>query len=466
MIYIVSAIFSFLMLYYLALVLQLNSYKFKRVIFNFAKKRWHFYYLIAPFLLYVITCDINHYLALALMIVYLIALVLLAKNIDKPLVFTARIKRLFAFNLLGVLIFSPLHFYYKLDPHTLDILAFAFICSYICEYFINKGFYNKAYEKITKLNNCKVVLITASYGKTSIKHFLAQITQNHFKIHYAKGSINTTLGLIKDINENLEPDTELLIIEAGARKQGDILEITKLVRPHYVIIGQIGTAHLEYFKNIENTRATKKEALQSERLELAITHSSVNETTSYDDGLSDINASLDGLSFKYKGEDYFANLLGSFNASNLAACISLAKALGLSYEQLKEEVKNIKPTAHRLEIISKEPKFIIDDGFNGNYDGMSDSYKIIKDYKAGKRVLVSPGIIEASDELNIKLCEVINECFDLAIITSESNALIYDENLKIDKIILKDKAELIDTLANNTKEKDLIIFSNDAPNYI
>ncbi|MBZ8007403.1 UDP-N-acetylmuramoyl-tripeptide--D-alanyl-D-alanine ligase [Campylobacter sp. RM9334] len=466
MIYIVSFAFSFLMLYYLALVLQLNNYKFKRVLFNFSKKRWHFYYLIAPFLLYVITCDINHFLALGVAIIYLLALIILAKNIDKPLVFTARIKRLFLFNLLGAFVFTPIHFYYKLDPHTLDIIIFAFLLSYICEYFVNKSFYNKAYNKISNLKDCKVVLITASYGKTSIKHYLASITQNYFKIHYAKGSINTLLGLIKDINENLDPNTNLLIIEAGARKKGDIEEITKLVRPHYVIIGQIGTAHLEYFKNIENTKEVKKEALKSTRLELAITHSSVGESFSYDSALSEIKASLDGLSFKCNDEKYFANLLGSFNASNLCACIYLAKALGLNYEQICKEIANLKATEHRLQIISREPKFIIDDGFNGNYDGMSDSYRIIKDYNLGKKVLVSPGIIEASEELNKKLCEVINECFDLAIITSETNARIYDENLKIKKIILKDKAKLIETLANETKEKDLIIFSNDAPNFI
>ncbi len=464
--YIVSFVFSNLALYYLATVLQLNSYKPIRAILHFSKVRWHFYFFIAPFLLYVITCSINWYLPILVTATYFVSLFLWAKNLDKKLVFTARIKRLFAFNILACIILIPLHFYFKTSPHVLDILLLAFIASYISEYFVSLSFYNKAYKKISNLKDCKVILITASFGKTSIKHYLASILSTKYKVHFAKGSVNTLLGLIKDINDNLELDTKYLIIEAGARKKGDILEITKLVRPHFVIIGEIGTAHLEYFKNIENTLKTKKEALQSSRLELAITHSSVKENLNYDDDLKDIKASLDGLSFIYQGDYYYANLLGSFNASNLAACINLAKHLGFSANELKDILKDIKATEHRLQIISKEPKFIIDDGFNGNFNGMSDSYLIVKDYKKGRRVLVTPGIIEASEELNIKLCGVINECFDLAIITSELNAKIYDENLKIDKIILKDKSKLIETLANNTKENDLVLFSNDAPNHI
>ena len=128
-------------------------------------------------------------------------------------------------------------------------------------------------------------------------------------------------------------------------------------------------------------------------------------------------------------------------------------------------MSQIKSVEHRLELISKEPKFIIDDGFNGNFKGMSASYELCKHYK-GRKILVTPGIVEVNEEENIKLCKIINECFDLAIITASINAEIFKNELKIQTLILKNKAELVETLAQYTQNGDLILFSNDAPSYL
>lgn len=464
--YILSYLFSFLMLYYISTLLQWNNYKIKRVFFNFHKIRWHFYFLIAPFLLYVLSFKINIFISLLIFIIYFICIFLWARFLDKKLVFTKRIQRLFFLNIFLGLIFSYLHYINQFDAHILDYLFLSLIFSYIIEKFLNIYYYKKAKNKINSLKNCKVILITASYGKTSIKHYLAQILSKKYRVHYAKGSINTTLGLCNDINNNLDTNTQILIIEAGARKKGDILEITKLTQPHFVIIGQIGTAHLEFFKNKENILNCKKECLQSSRLEYKICHSSVSKEYAYDLEVSDITATLDALNFTINHIKYTANLLGEFNAYNLAACIKLALKLNFNYEELQNIIKNIHATEHRMQIITKTPKFIIDDGYNGNYDGMSQSYNLISSYNKGRKILVSPGIIEVNKEINVKLCKIINQCFDFAIITGSLNAKIFEENLTIKKIILKNKDELQNILAKHTKENDLILFSNDAPKFI
>ncbi len=464
--YVLSYLFSFLMLYYISTLLQWNNYKIKRVIFNFHKPKWHFYFLIAPFLLYVFSFKMHIAISILIFIAYFICIFLWARFLDKKLVFTKRIQRLFALNAFLALIFSYLHYVNNFDAHILDYLLLSLILSYMIEKFLNIYYYNKAKNKIQSLKDCKVVLITASYGKTSIKHYLAQILSKKYIVHYAKGSINTTLGLCSDINNNLKDDTQILIIEAGARKKGDILEISNLVQPHFVIIGQIGIAHLEFFKSKENILECKKECLQSTRLEYKICHSSANEECAYDLEVSDIKSSLEALSFKMNNTQYTANLLGEFNAYNLAACIKLALKLDFSNEELQNIIKNIQATEHRLQIITKTPKFIIDDGYNGNYDGMSQSYHLVSSYNKGKKILVSPGIIEVNEDINIELCKIINQCFDFAIITGSLNAKIFEENLTIDKIILKNKDELQNTLAKYTKENDLILFSNDAPKFI
>lgn len=96
---------------------------------------------------------------------------------------------------------------------------------------------------------------------------------------------------------------------------------------------------------------------------------------------------------------------------------------------------------------------------------MSASYKLCKNYK-GRKVLVSPGIVEVDKDENVKLAKIINECFDLAIITAQVNADIFKKELKIKTIILKEKADLVKVLAKETQQGDLILFSNDAPSFM
>lgn len=193
----------------------------------------------------------------------------------------------------------------------------------------------------------RIILITASYGKTSIKNFLYELLKDEFNCHKTPRSVNTLAGLMKDVNENLTQQTQIYIAEAGARLKGDIKEITDFLNPHIVIVGEIGAQHIEYFKSIENIRATKLEALHSKRLEQAFVHSSTlksadDKTQIYDAGLKDVSADFDGIKFSLDGEIYTSPLLGKFNAANLAACIKVAKFLGLGDENIKKSLQNCK----------------------------------------------------------------------------------------------------------------------------
>jgi UDP-N-acetylmuramoyl-tripeptide--D-alanyl-D-alanine ligase len=85
----------------------------------------------------------------------------------------------------------------------------------------------------------------------------------------------------------------------------------------------------------------------------------------------------------------------------------------------------------------------------------------------GRKVIVTPGLVESSDELNIELIEEINKVFDIVIVTGALNAGLFDEHLKVEKkVILNDKSKLTETLAQLTASGDVILFANDAPNFI
>lgn len=479
--------------FYLISTLQWYSYKLERVCFHFSKPLWHFCYFILPTLAFVFAPLM---LFIPLFIIYLIFLFLWQRKLDKKLVFTRKVKVFFI--LLGV--FSVLFYalkFFILPPFSLAQLHliklnedFIYLLQVLSSLFLllplvlaliflkifsllEERFYiKKAREKLAQMKDLKIILITASFGKTSIKNFLYELLSPDFRVHKSARSINTLLGIVADINSNLNENTQIYIAEAGARKKGDILELTELLNPQIVIIGEIGSAHLEYFKSEENIRKTKLEALNSKCLQKAYLHSSTqiaenNQFIIYDKRLKNVRASLDGLDFEVllneKWQEFKSRLLGSFNAQNIT--VSLLCASDLGAKDLKERVLNLKSVEHRLQIISKSPKFIIDDGFNGNFKGMSASYELCKTY-TGRCVVITPGIVEVNKEQNIALAKIIDECFDLAIITGALNAEIFEENLTIEKIILENKADLVKVLAAHTKNGDLILFSNDAPNFM
>ena len=301
-----------------------------------------------------------------------------------------------------------------------------------------------ARKKLAQVPSLTIIQITASYGKTSIKNFLYQILKSDFRCYKTPRSVNTLAGLVRDVNEALPADTQIYIAEAGARLSGDIAEITEFLAPQIVVVGEIGAQHIEYFKSIENIRKTKLEALTSARLKHAFLHSCTQKSadervTIYDEGLQIHGADLDGIKFSLslsddesgascensaphietsaaesegqgglsedangahrecnaeqekrenqdkrtsEGErhEFFAPILGKFNAANLAACIKIARFLGLSADKIKSRVAHVSAIEHRLARLDAGGKIIIDDSFNGNLSGMLQSYELMRSY--------------------------------------------------------------------------------------
>lgn len=465
-----SMIFALALSFYLITCFQWFSYKFKRVVFNFTRPLWHIFFVIIPITLYYTT---GKWFFIYFYFAFLPSIYLWHKKLDKKLVFTARVKRFFLIFFVAIVLYNTLSFI-KFNIFAKDILlpiVVAFVFSSLFEKYIAYRYMRLAKSKLDKFSDLKIVLVTASYGKTSIKNFLFELLKDKFNCHKTPRSVNTLVGIIKDINENITNDTQIYIAEAGARLRGDICEIAKFLNPHIVIVGQIGEQHIEYFKNIENIRQTKLEALNSSRLEMAFLHSSTLKDIEknieiYDTNLKDVSADLSGIEFSLDDKIYKTSLLGKFNATNLAACIKVAKFLKVDEKNIEKSLKNLCNIEHRLVRMDAGGKIIIDDSFNGNFEGMSSSYELVSTYPK-RKVLVTPGIVESTALQNENLSKIINEVFDIIIITSPLNAQALMKHLnKTQIVILKDKNKMQEMLLKHTSSGDLILFSNDAPSFM
>ncbi len=467
--------------YYFATALQWYSYKLKRVIFHFSKPIWHIWFFALPLSMIGIAGIFEKPIWAGLyLFIFMFYFASWVKKLDKKLVFTARVKRLGGiFAALMAPPFLLLHADYQLASAIIAIFGAYYISAIIETKIIAKGFETKALTKLGSINPI-VIAVTASYGKTSIKNFAAHIISKKFRTYATPASVNTTMGIIKDINDSLPEDTEIYIVEAGARAEGDIAEITSLVEPKYVVIGKIGEAHIEYFKTTEKIQATKAEILGSKNLQKAFVFENVtargeNITVyGYEDGIKikNVSSSLtNGLLFEVEIDGQTQafcapNLLGNFNATNITASILLAKELGMDIDSIKRAVESLPSVAHRLQKIVVGEKIILDDSFNGNIDGIKEGIELCRVHPHQK-VIVTCGLVESRDELNIELAKLIDEVFDVAIITGELNKKLFDENLsKCEKLFLSDKNELENMLKEKTAPNSVVYFANDAPGYI
>ena len=460
--------------WYLITNLQWYSYKLSRVIFKHKKQMWHLLYFILPLFAYYLT---GNYFWLFFILGYIPALYFWQKKIDKKLVFTPRVKRFFLFLAFATIFQDALCLLSdrcELFGVILPLLG-ALAASYLFEKMLFLSFKNRAQKKLEGMKDLQIVAITASYGKTSIKNFLYQILSPHFNTYMTPRSVNTLGGLVRDVNEDLPTATKVYIAEAGARLPGDIDEIAKFLNHDYAIVGSIGAQHIEYFKTLENIRNTKMEILHSDKLKHAFVHASAAISPSaqveeFGKNIQNIQATLEGLRFdimiEEKLEHFETPLLGAFNAINLTASIMIAQKLGVDLKDIRKSLTKLTQVEHRLQKIEAGGKLIIDDSFNGNFEGMSASYELARSYK-GRKVLITPGIIESDEESNAALAEIMDDVFDKVIITGAANAEVLANNIhKADKVIMRDKSKMEEILAAETTVGDLILFSNDAPTFI
>lgn len=464
--------------FYLILNLQWYNYRLNRVLFHHKKYLWHLLYFVVPLAAYYLT---GKYFWIYFYFGLLPALTLWYRRIDKKLVFTARVKRFFLFLAFAVVVGDLLcmslqkcHIYPVILP-----LFFALGASLLFEKMLFKSYYNEAKRKLDRMreaNGLQIVAITASYGKTSIKNFLWQILKSGgYDTYKTPRSVNTLAGLVKDVNTELPENTKVYIAEAGARERGDIDEIARFLEHDYAIVGNIGPQHIEYFKTLENIRNTKMEILNSPKLKKAFVHESAhvkpdNRVELFGNHIKNIRATLEGVSFDLeidgREEHFEAPLLGAFNAVNITAAILAAKALGMPVDAIRRAVSRLEPVEHRLQKIEAGGKIIIDDSFNGNLEGMTASYTLVESYP-GRKILVTPGVVESDEATNIQLAQKIDTVFDTVIITGSINAKVLATHIqKARKVILRDKSRLEEVLAEETLPGDLILFSNDAPTFM
>ncbi len=365
----------------------------------------------------------------------ILALFHFPKKAKKPLVFTARVKRLLTtYSLItlaaiavGILLsgsgeFIIISLAAALTPYT---LLLANKVNSPIEKAIRNYYTNDAKKILKSHSRLRVIGITGSFGKTSVKYYLTALLQTKYNVLMTPESYNTPMGVVKTIRSSLRATHDIFVCEMGAKYVGDIEELCEIVHPESGMVTSIGEQHLESFGSVENIIKTKyemadgidaggklfinisSETVYNNRPKRAyITYGLTHEADYY---ATDISVSSSGTTFTLvHGEsrvEFKTRLIGEANVTNIVGAIAVSHEYGIEIPALKKAVASLKCVPHRMELLDRGNMIIIDNAFNSNPAGARAALKTVSLFDAVK-IIVTPGMIELgekSDELNARL---------------------------------------------------------------
>ena len=194
---------------------------------------------------------------------------------------------------------------------------------------------------------------------------------------------------------------------------------------------------------------------------------------------TDIQESLSGLSFTIinvttgEQEQITTSVVGEHNVTNLLLSTAVAYHEGIPLRDIAFRIRAIQPAESRLITqTTAEGITIINDAYSANPKGIVSALKVLGMYQTGKRLLITPGMIELGDlhEVeNRKLGKLATQyATDIILIGKEQTKPIYEgiqsANFDMKNVLVKDTlAEAVTWYQANLKSGDTVLFLNDLP---
>jgi len=236
-----------------------------------------------------------------------------------------------------------------------------------------------------------VVGITGSVGKTSVKDMTSAVLSQQGDVHASPNSYNNEIGVPLTLL-NAPEKSSFLVLEMGARKEGDIGNLSEIVYPDIGVITTVVASHTEVFGSLDSISNTKGEILERLPSEgCAVLNADVDEVMRQSPRtrarkltfgqLGEVRAS--SVKFDQNLQAAFVietpwgraeiklNVAGEHMISNALAAASVGLAAGLTLEAVGEGLSRVELSPLRMEITnSSSGVTVINDTYNANPTSM------------------------------------------------------------------------------------------------
>jgi len=371
---------------------------------------------------------------------------------------------------------------------------------------VNQGYIDQAVDKLTTFQPVTIG-ITGSFGKTTTKHIFAEILESAGPVFYSPGSINTVLGLTRNIREKLQRGHKYFIAEMGAYGIGSIKRLCDFANPGFGIVTAIGNAHTERFGDIATIAKAKSELVEHvcARGGMSVFPHDILEhkpfadlRTNYPDlirtvgetdeadfqitsaVLEDSNWAIVLNNNRAPGDPpitYTLPLLGDHNILNSALAVAMTALISpITATRIPAFSKDVEQVQHRLQKVEAPGQpLILDDAYNSNEIGFKNAVTVLKDLakqRGGKAILVTPGVAEMGlehDRVHGRLGEHASGLCDIVIAVNPDRIDAFTSALDKDKVDYHARgsfAEARRLVSDLSEEKDVVLYENDLPDIL
>ncbi|MCL2398087.1 MAG: UDP-N-acetylmuramoyl-tripeptide--D-alanyl-D-alanine ligase [Defluviitaleaceae bacterium] len=254
-------------------------------------------------------------------------------------------------------------------------------------------------EYYRTLFNVKIVGITGSNGKTSAKDMVAAVLAEKYNVVKTMGNFNNEIGLPTTIF-NIDDDTQVAVLEMGMNHRWEIHRLSKIARPNYAVITNIGVAHIENLGSQEEIFRAKSEIMDymadDGRIFLngddpfLLRYRDREDVTFFGrtmkDGYKATNeetTALDGSRYTTRlksGEevDIYVPIPGRHMVMNSLVAVALGEELGLTGAEIAAGISKFKPSGMRMNIFETVGGIrIIDDCYNASPDSVKAALEVL-----------------------------------------------------------------------------------------
>ena len=370
-----------------------------------------------------------------------------------------------------------------------------------------------------------IIGVTGSVGKTSVKDAIYVVLKSKYQVDKSWGNLNTELGIPLAVAGYKSAGTSLsfwlkalwrmaclywdgekkikniLVLEMGADKPGDIKKLVKLAPPDIGVITNVGISHLEHFEKVSNIVAEKRklvEALDSSgcavlcgdnKKVLAMDKKTKARTITY--GLDRHNLvkatnlvfhygekpipgeELDwGISFKLNYQDTIIpirlkEVLGAQQVQVVLAAVSCSICMGMNLLEVSEALAHYASPPGRMKIIrGLNGSFILDDTYNSAPASTLAALEVLEEVYSKKKIVVLADMLELGSQEekgHQEVGEQASKVADFIFTYGEKGALIaevVEKTIRKNKVVdvqhFKSQEDLINEL-KNLLDKDSVV---------
>ncbi len=264
----------------------------------------------------------------------------------------------------------------------------------------------------------KVVGITGSNGKATTKNMIECLLKPYFKVQKTIGNFNNEIGLPLTLLQ-LNPDTEVSILEMGMDQTGDIDFLSKLTSPDIAVLTNVGESHIEKLGSREAIALGKYEIVNGLEPDGTFIYSGdyplLNELVKGDTPFQKISAGIEahndfiitdivqtesGTEFNVSGVESSIHIpqLGLHNAQNAALALQVAAVLDIPPDKAHHHFSDLKVTDMRMsQSRLQNGALLINDAYNASVSSMKSALDSIVNIEANARIVVLADILELGD---------------------------------------------------------------------